>query len=77
MKRFITYLVMLFAAVVVAKGAETTPAERWEIGNKAYIEGKYNLFCFLHNSLPLGIRLGTKWIFNFFLTDLKTQHHMF
>ena len=64
MKRFITYLVMLFAAVVVAKGAETTPAERWEVGNKAYIEGKYNDAAVAYRSILEGGEYSVELYYN-------------
>ena len=41
MKRILIYTV-LFLVSVVAKAAEPTSLERWEMGNKAYIEGDYD-----------------------------------
>lgn len=40
MKRILIYTALLFVAVV-ARAAEPTSLERWEAGNKAYIEGNY------------------------------------
>ena len=40
MKKILIYAALLFLAVV-AKGAESTSLERWEAGNKSYIEGNY------------------------------------
>ncbi len=40
MKRIVIYIVALFVALSVS--ASTTSAERWEAGNKAYIEGNYD-----------------------------------
>lgn len=40
MKKILIYTALLFVAVV-ARAAEPTSLERWEEGNKAYIEGNY------------------------------------
>ena len=41
MKRFLIYTILLFASVS-ATMAQPTSAERWEMGNKAYMEGAYD-----------------------------------
>lgn len=41
MRRFIIYVVLLFASVV-ANATEVTSLERWEAGNSAYTAGDYN-----------------------------------
>ena len=41
MKRTIIYIALLLVSVV-AYGAEPTSLERWDAGNKAYIEGNYD-----------------------------------
>lgn len=41
MKRFLIYTILLFASVS-ATMAQPTSAERWEMGNKAYMDGAYD-----------------------------------
>lgn len=41
MKRFIIYTVLLVVSLGVASAAEPTAMERWDAGNRAYIEGNY------------------------------------
>lgn len=41
MKRFLIYIILLFASVS-ATMAQPTSAERWEMGNKAYMDGAYD-----------------------------------
>ncbi|MBR2026933.1 MAG: tetratricopeptide repeat protein [Alistipes sp.] len=41
MKRFLIYTILLFASVS-ATMAQQTSTERWEMGNKAYMEGAYD-----------------------------------
>lgn len=58
------YAAMLLASVVVARGAETTSAERWEAGNKAYIEGKYSDAVAAYRSIVEGGEYSVELYYN-------------
>lgn len=64
MKRIILYSVMLLASVVMARGAETASSERWEAGNKAYIDGKYNDAAVAYRSIVEGGEYSVELYYN-------------
>ena len=63
MKRTIIYIALLLVSVV-AYGAEPTSLERWEAGNKAYIEGNYEKAVEDYNAILDGGEYSMKLYYN-------------
>ena len=63
MKRFVIYIVLLFA-VMVAHAAEPTSSERWDVGNKAYIDGDYERAVEEYSAILAGGEYSDKLYYN-------------
>ena len=63
MKRIITYTVLLFVALV-ARGAETSSAEHWEAGNRAYSSREYATAIAEYNAILEGGEYSLELYYN-------------
>ena len=72
MKRILIYTVLLLVSVA-SRGAEMTSAERWEMGNKAYINGDYNKAIEEYNAILEGGEYSMKLYYNLANAYIKSE----
>ena len=70
MKRMIIYTISLFVALSVS--ASPTSTERWEMGNKAYIEGNYDKAIDEYQAILEGGEYSMKLYYNLANAYFKT-----